>query len=100
MTTHVTVSISPLARDHFLCFQELDIHRMESCCCDSQIGGGEKASTMTRRRERSLPKAHNPSNAQVQNWSFRKDLERAGNGRRRGKRVQDRESLRQKGQIG
>src|SRR4029453_10308409 len=35
-----------------------------------EVAFSRKASTMTRRRERSLPKAQNPSNAQVQNWSF------------------------------
>jgi hypothetical protein len=34
-----------------------------------------KFRSTTRRRERSLPKAHTPSNAQVQNWSARRSGE-------------------------
>jgi hypothetical protein len=77
-----------MERSKFTMVDELDIHYMESCCCDSQIGGGKKSVKDDQKKGATLPKAQNPSNAQVQNWSFRKDLERAGNGRRRGKRVQ------------
>ena len=77
-------------RDPFLRFQELDIHCMESCCCDSQIGGGvQPKSVNDDQKKGAIPtEGAEPVKRSGPKLVIRIDLERAGNGRRRGKRVQ------------
>ena len=84
-----TLSIILLG-DPFLCFQELDIHCMESSCCDSQIGGGvQPKSVNDDQKKGAIPtEGAEPVKRSGPKLVIRIDLERAGNGRRRGKRVQ------------
>jgi hypothetical protein len=71
-------------------FQELDIHCMESSCCDSQIGGGvQPKSVNDDQKKGAIPtEGAEPVKRSGPKLVIRIDLERAGNGRRRGKRVQ------------
>ena len=73
-------------RDPFLCFQELDIHCMESCCCDSQIGGGVQPKSVNDDQKKGAIPTEGAE--PVKRWRsklvIRKDLERAGNGRPKG----------------
>ena len=89
ISTHDTLPIIPLGRDSFLCFQELDIHCMQSFCCDSQIGGGvQPKSVNDDQKKGAIPtEGAEPVKRSGPKLVIRIDLERAGNGRRRGKRV-------------
>lgn len=85
---HIDARI-PLGRDPFLCFQELDIHCMESSRCDSQIGGDvQPKSVNDDQKKGAIPtEGAEPVKRSGPKLVIRIDLERAGNGRRRGKRV-------------
>ena len=91
----------PLGRDPFLCFQELDIHCMETSCCDLQIGGDvQPKSVNDDQKKGAIPtEGAEPVKRSGPKLVIRIDLERAGNGRRRASGCVTREFLRQKGQI-
>ena len=90
LSMHDTLSNIPLGCAPFLCFQELDIHCMESSRCDSQIGANvQPKSVNDDQKKGAIPtEGAEPVKRSGPKLVIRIDLERAGIGRRRGKRVQ------------